>query len=143
MERAWMSLARMTGLIALSVVATTVQANARPVPAAKPSAPSRQEGPRPNHGVPACKTQQQDNKQELILVIAPSTSAWSDPAARCDLDGSGLEPVAHEGTVDDVVPAFEHARIGQVEDHSVAGPPVQTTRPWLAARYPHAPPRQA
>jgi hypothetical protein len=136
-----MALVRMTGLIALSVVATTVQASARPLPAAKPDMPPGQKQPRRDNA-PVLTAQQNKIKQDVVLVIGPSTSAWSDPASRRDLDGSGPKPLAADFATVGIRPAFERTRPNELRGVSAVSPPVQGTRSWLVARYPHAPPSE-
>lgn len=134
-----MFLARMTGLIALSVAATTLQANARPVP--KPPVPAKPEQPKPaNPQIP--EVDRTNNKQELILVLAPTTSAWSESGNDHHLDGSGSPPAPNKATVGAGQSTFDPAEIRQARDLRLVQPPIQIARAWLAARYPHAPPQE-
>jgi len=143
MEFVRMSLVRMTGLIALSVAATTLQADARPLPAEKPDSPARKEHPG-RDTLPVCKPEQQSDKRELILVIAPTTSAWSESGHRCDLDGSGSKPTVDQPSLNEFTVSTssrpELIPAGRVLELTAFRLHVQVTRPWLAARYPHAPP---
>lgn len=135
-----MLLARMTGLIALSVAATTLQASARLTPPApRPADQPKQSKP---FVPPPPQAERNQNKPELILVISPTTSALNDPDACAQFGGSGPAPAPNEAihTIYSVVIPTDTRR---AEDLVPARPAVQTTHPWLAARYPHAPPQVA
>jgi hypothetical protein len=133
------SLTRMVGLIGFAVVATTFQASARSVSAAPPEDPARQESPDRN-SLPGQKLEQKDQRQRLILVIAPLTCGWSDSTGSLMLDGSGPAPEAG--------PAFLHAPpvtqgpipLARALETGAFRLSHRATRAWLMARYPHAPP---
>jgi hypothetical protein len=135
-----MRLARMTGLIALSVVATTCQASARLVP----PAPRPAEDAKHSKPVipPPLQADRSPNKSELILVIAPTTSALNDPGTRADLDGSGPAPAPNKA-IQTLYPVEVPTDTGRADLVYPARPAIQATRAWLTARYPHAPPHEA
>lgn len=143
MEFARMSLVRVAGLMSLSVIATTLQASVRALPAEAATPATRQNVPVPHHDPSERQATRPAEKRELVLVISPSMSAWNDADARALLDGAGPEPGLHEIAPGGLPFAYGQADIRQMV--VTAGefyPGAQTTRAWLAARYPHAPPQQ-
>ncbi len=134
-----MSLMRMAGLIGFSVAATTFQANARPALLETPQNPARQQSPARNTQ-PYRELEQQRPKRELILVIAPQTSAWSDSAERLLLDESRPGPDIEPMLVSIPPADFGPTMAPHALESGAADRPVQATRAWLMARYPHAPP---
>ncbi|MEP0844919.1 MAG: hypothetical protein HRF43_19635 [Phycisphaerae bacterium] len=153
-----MSLVRMAGLIALPLVATTLQAHTRPAEAARPSkSPSSHPEKRPVGGrshpgfgmgiLPARENRHnsdqasaQGDNPESILVLTPNLNAWGGTGHANPWTGGGPEPQT-----------VQHVQAGpRPLDHSVSADQAfktntrlarpGTTRPWLTARYPHAPP---
>jgi hypothetical protein len=139
MEHCGMSLVRIAVMIALSVAATTLQASARPAPSDKSDAPATPQKQPHRGNIPVCKAEKTSDKHKLMLVLAPSTSAWSDPAQR-DLSG-GPKPAAEPAIVNTAGLFLAPIHSAQTQDLGTFRPRAEAMRCWMAARYPHAPPR--
>lgn len=125
-----MSLFRLAGLIALPLMATTLQASARPAAAAEDQRPSKPAAPAP-------KVSERPVDSRPVLEIAPSTDALSDHCPRLFEGGKPLPPLDLPA---DSISARRPCAANLLRIAEPPAAPIQATRPWLVARYPHGPP---
>lgn len=128
-----MFLARIAVLIVLPLLATTLQASVRSVPADAPARPSQESS---DDG----RNVRRQDRRERVVVLTVNMQVWRSADERYVPDQPGSEPT-EQVLLDRVDPSrpwpMIPARLAEPDGRPRCR---ESTRAWMMIRYPHAPP---